>query len=162
VVDIPSDRARRETAPRSQACVYAFAPVGVIVPGADPAQPDFLLVRIERASIFADDGRIRGVPDLIAEVLSPNNPELVTVTKRAAYARAGVPECWILRPETRDVLVCSRPDPECSDFTDTELFAHDSELVSPTLPIREVPSAQRLAITSAIPARMSGVDICCA
>jgi hypothetical protein len=34
------------------------------------------------------------------------------------------------------VLVCSRPDPECSDFTDTELFAHDSELVSPTLPIR--------------------------
>ena len=33
-------------------------------------QPDFLLIRRERASIIAGDGRIRGVPDLIAEVLS--------------------------------------------------------------------------------------------
>jgi Uma2 family endonuclease len=116
--------------------IAAFAPIGVIMPGADPVQPDFLLIRSERASIIADDGRIRGVPDLIAEVLSPNNPELDTDIKRAAYARAGVPEYWILRPASRDVLVCSQPDVALSDFTESRLFASDTELVSPTLPIR--------------------------
>src|SRR3990172_998274 len=63
------------------------APIGLIMPGADPVQPDFLLVRSDRAAIYPARGRIRGVPDLIAEILSPNNPEHDTVTKRAAYAR---------------------------------------------------------------------------
>jgi Uma2 family endonuclease len=112
------------------------APVGVIMPGTDPVQPDFLLIRSERRNIIAEDGRIRGVPDLIAEVLSPNHPELDTTIKRAAYARANVPEYWILRPETRDVLVYSDPDASLADFTSVQRFAADSELVSPTLPIR--------------------------
>jgi len=113
-----------------------MAPVGVIMPGADPVQPDFLLIRRERASIIAGDGRIRGVPDLIAEVLSPSNPEMDTVVKRAAYARAGVPEYWIVRPSQRDVLVCSHPDASLSDYTEARQFTADVELVSPTLPIR--------------------------
>ena len=71
------------------------------MPSADPVQPDFLLIRSERRDIIADDGRIRGMPDLIAEILSPSNPDLDTVIKRAAYARAGVPEYWMLRPDTR-------------------------------------------------------------
>lgn len=113
-----------------------MAPIGVIMPGADPVQPDFLLIRTARLSIIAEDGRIRGVPDLIAEVLSPNNPELDTVTKRAAYARAGVPEYWIVRPASRDVLVCSQPDAALSDYVNVRLFAAGSEITSPTLPIQ--------------------------
>ena len=116
--------------------VMSAAPVGVIMPGADPVQPDFLLIRSERRNIIAEDGRIRGVPDLIAEVLSPSHPELDMVVKRAAYARAGVPEYWILRPETRDVLVYSEPDEALADFTSLQRFSVDRELVSPTLPIR--------------------------
>ncbi|MDZ4720849.1 MAG: Uma2 family endonuclease [Roseiflexaceae bacterium] len=30
--------------------------------------------------------------------------------KRGAYARAGVPEYWIVRPHTRNVLVCWQPE----------------------------------------------------
>lgn len=116
--------------------LVTFAPIGVIMPGAEPVQPDFLLIRRERASIVAEDGRIRGVPDLIAEVLSPSNPEMDTVIKRAAYARARVPEYWIVRPAQRDVLVCTGPDPDLSDYTDVHQFAAGSELASPTLPIR--------------------------
>ena len=112
------------------------SPIGLIMLGADPVQPDFMLIRTERRDIIADDGRIRGVPDLIAEVLSPSHPELDTTVKRAAYARAGVPEYWILRPETRDVLVYSEPDGALADFTRLQRFSVDSELVSPTLPIR--------------------------
>lgn len=116
--------------------IAVTAPIGVLMPGADPVQPDFLLIRRERSALIATDGRIRGVPDLIAEVLSPNNPELDTVIKRAAYARAGLPEYWIVRPASRDVLICSIPDRDLADYTDVRFFAPDSELISPTLPIR--------------------------
>ena len=116
--------------------IMSAAPIGLIMPGADPVQPDFMLIRTERRNIIAADGRIRGVPDLIAEVLSPSNPELDTVIKRAAYARAGVPEYWIMRTTSREILVCSHPDQALADYTEVRSFAADSELVSPTLPIR--------------------------
>jgi Uma2 family endonuclease len=87
-------------------------------------------------SIVSQDGRIHGAPDLIAEVLSPSHPDLDTVVKRAAYARAGVPEYWIVRPESRDVLVCTLPDASLGDFTEVHRFDADSDLISPTLPIR--------------------------
>ena len=116
--------------------MWAHAPIGVIIPGCDPVQPDFLLVRMERSEIYTDDNRIRDVPDLLAEILSPSNPAHDVQTKRAAYARAGVPEYWIVRPETRDVIVLSNPNASASDFAVERLFTTDEYLVSPTLPIR--------------------------
>lgn len=112
-----------------------MGPVGVLMPGCDPVQPDFLLVRRERAATIRDR-RIRGVPDLIAEVLSPTNPEQDTVVKRGAYARAGVAEYWIVRPATRDVLVCWQPDRDLGDYAQVRLVPSDGELASPTLPLR--------------------------
>lgn len=112
-----------------------IAPIGVLMPGCDPVQPDFLLIRQDRAEIIPDQ-RIRGVPDLIAEVLSPTNPEQDTVVKRNAYARAGVPEYWIVRPATRDVLLCWQPDATLGDYAQSRLIAADAELVSPTLALR--------------------------
>lgn len=112
-----------------------FAPVGVIMPGADPVQPDFVLVRADRRDIISG-GRIHGVPDLIAEVLSPGNAEYDMVVKRGAYARAGVPEYWIVRPETRDVLVLTDPDRALSEYAESRRFSAGTELVSPTLAIR--------------------------
>ena len=121
---------------QEQGLAYAItAPVGVLMPGCDPVQPDFLLVRQDRAAIILDR-RIRGVPDLIAEVLSPTNPEQDTEVKRRSYARAGVPEYWIVRPATRDVLVCWQPDPSLGDYAQVRLVAPDAELVPPTLPLR--------------------------
>jgi Uma2 family endonuclease len=113
------------------------APIGVVMPGGDPVvQPDFLLIRSEHRGIIADDGRIRGVPDLVAEVLSPIHPDYDVFVKRAAYARAGVPEYWILRPDTSDILVYSEPDGTLSDYTNVRRLAPDDELVLPTLPIK--------------------------
>ena len=112
-----------------------FAPIGVLMPGADPVQPDFLLVRRERAAIIRDR-RIRGVPDLIVEILSPTNPELDTDTKRGSYARAGVPEYWMVRPATCDVLVCWQPDAALGDYAQVRLVAADAQLASPTLPLQ--------------------------
>ena len=112
---------------------YTFAPIGVLMPGCDPVQPDFLLVRCANAQII-NNRRIRGVPDLIVEILSPSNHEQDTGIKRRAYARAGLAEYWIVRPETRDVLVCWQPDATLGDFAQVRLVAPTEELHSPTLP----------------------------
>jgi Uma2 family endonuclease len=111
----------------------ATAPIGVLMPGCDPVQPDFLLVQVANVGIIADR-RIRGVPDLVVEVLSPTNPEQDTDIKRGAYARAGVPEYWIVRPQSRDVLVCWQPDADLADFTQVQLVTRDATLTSPTMP----------------------------
>jgi len=117
---------------------YAFTgPIGVFMPGCDPIQPDFLIVGNERVSII-ENGRINGVPDLIVEVLSPSHPHLDTTIKRAAYARAGVPEYWIVRPASRDIMVYWQPEPEFGDFAQSSLVAADGTLESPTLPITQV------------------------
>ncbi|MCU0491731.1 MAG: Uma2 family endonuclease [Chloroflexaceae bacterium] len=114
---------------------YVFnGPIGVLMPGCEPVQPDFVLVRREHAAIITDK-RIRGVPDLIAEVLSPNNQEQDTETKRRAYARADVPEYWIVRPQTRDVLVCRDPDATLGDYTTTQLLGSDADLAPLHFPV---------------------------
>jgi len=111
------------------------AAIGVLMPGCDPVQPDFLLVRQERAAIIRD-GRIYGPPDLIVEILSPSNPEHDTETKRRAYARARVPEYWIVRPATGDLLLCWQPEPGTGDYAQVRTVPADATLRSPTLPLR--------------------------
>jgi Uma2 family endonuclease len=116
---------------------YAFTgPIGVFMPGCDPIQPDFLIIRSERMSII-DEPRIVGVPDLIVEVLSPSHPQLDTTIKRGAYAKAGVPEYWIVRPATRDIMVYWQPEPDFGDFAQSRLVAADGVLESPTLPVSQ-------------------------
>ena len=78
------------------------APIGVIMPGCDPVQPDFVVVLASRASIIRDR-RIMGVPDIIVEILSPGNTAYDQRVKLEAYARAGVPEYAIVDPATRTV-----------------------------------------------------------
>ena len=80
---------------------YAFtAPVGLLIPSCDPVQPDFVFVRQANAAIIRNR-RIRGVPDLIIEVLSPGNAIYDTQVKLRAYAMAGVPEYAIVDPQAR-------------------------------------------------------------
>ena len=116
---------------------YFTAPVGLMMPGCDPVQPDFCLIRRERAAIIRDR-RIWDVPDLIAEVLSPSNVAHDTDTKRRIYARAGTPEYWIIRPATRDLLCYWQPDRTIGDYTQVRLVPADGRFESPTLPIQLV------------------------
>lgn len=124
-----------EQVDRTGAGLTLFASIGVFMPGCDPVQPDVLVVRAGDLDMFRER-RIFGVPALLVEVLSPANPELDTQIKRAAYARAGVLEYWNVRPSSRDVLVCARPDPSLGDYVQVRLFGAPDELVSPMLPVR--------------------------
>jgi Uma2 family endonuclease len=112
-----------------------LSPLGVFMPGCDPVQPDIVVIRASDTNVY-QQGRIQGVPALLVEVLSPSNAGVDLRIKRSAYARAEVPEYWMVRPATRDVLVCTRPDATLGDYAESRVFGADSELVSPTLPIR--------------------------
>ena len=115
--------------------VVLWAPIGLFMPGSDPVQPDILVMRTGDLGMVRDR-RVYGPPALLVEVISPSNPEQDLEVKRGAYARAGVPEYWIVRPAERDVLVCSQPDAATSLYLQVRTIPPDGELVSPTLPFR--------------------------
>ena len=59
-------------------------------------EPDILLVRNARDPRRQE--RFWLGADLVVEIVSPDDPERDTVTKRADYAAAGIPEYWIVNP----------------------------------------------------------------
>jgi Uma2 family endonuclease len=115
--------------------ITMWAPLGVFMPGCDPVQPDVLVIRQSALGII-HDRRVFGVPALLVEVLSPGNAPVDTETKRKAYARAGLPEYWIVRPADRDVLIYTEPDAGLGDYAQSLHVRQDAELASPTLPLR--------------------------
>lgn len=80
------------------------APIDVFFAGADPVQPD-LLVLLPGGTARISERGIEGPPDLVVEVLSPSNRDHDIYTKRALYGRGGVREYWIVDPEARTVEV---------------------------------------------------------
>ncbi len=105
-----------------------YAPVGLIMPECDPVQPDFVLVKWDRADII-HDRRIYGVPDLIIEILSPGNRDYDEEVKLRAYANAGVPEYGIVDPQARQFrlhpweLGVGYADPQIFNADDSVAFA---------------------------------------
>ena len=74
------------------------APTDVELALHDIVQPDILVVLQKNIRIVSTK-RIRGVPDLIIEILSDSNPEHDRVLKLEMYQRAQVPEYWIVDPD---------------------------------------------------------------
>ena len=85
------------------------APVDVFFAGANPVEPDILVLLPERLHLISRRG-VEGAPNLLIEILSPSTPAHDLVTKRALYARGGVGEYWLVDPEaaTIEVLVLDR------------------------------------------------------
>ena len=83
-----------------------FAPVDILLPGgiAAPVQPDLVFIRAGEEP--GDQAlNFQGVPDLVAEVLSPGTRRVDLGVKLAAYLEAGVPEAWLVDPQARTMLV---------------------------------------------------------
>ena len=66
-------------------------------------EPDLLLLR-ERSDSRRRDRFWLGA-DLVAEIVSPDDPARDLVVKRADYAEASVPEYWIVHPGSETVTV---------------------------------------------------------
>ena len=65
-------------------------------------QPDLCIICDENK---LDDKGCNGAPDLIVEILSPNNSKHDVDTKFNLYQESGVKEYWMVEPEERFVLV---------------------------------------------------------
>jgi Uma2 family endonuclease len=80
-----------------------IAPADVVFARATALQPDLVVVLAEHADILQDV--VRGVPDLVVEVLSPSTAEIDRGLKMEMYARYGVPEYWIADPEQKAIEI---------------------------------------------------------
>jgi Uma2 family endonuclease len=73
------------------------APVDVQLGNHNIVQPDIVVILAAHQQIITPT-KIKGIPDLIVEILSPSTLEHDQVLKRQMYEAAGVPEFWIVDP----------------------------------------------------------------
>lgn len=104
-------------------------PVDVFFAGADPVEPDLLVILPGSRAVGGGRG-VQGPPDLLIEVLSPSNRGHDLLTKRALYGRAGVREYWIVDPAQKSVEVLTL---EADALHSTQFVAGDGSLSSPVL-----------------------------
>lgn len=81
-----------------------IAPFDIVFSNHDVVQPDVIFVSNDRLDIITPDN-IRGVPDLVIEVLSPSTAHRDRTFKRALYARHGVREFWMVDTDARSIEV---------------------------------------------------------
>jgi Uma2 family endonuclease len=123
-----------------QACLPAgaeiyTAPLDVVLSPSTALQPDLLVVREESAAIVQDV--IRGVPDLMVEVLSPSTEGMDRGLKMETYARHGVPEYWIADAEKEQIEVY-RLDRGAMAYRLVANCRRDERVTTPLLPGLEV------------------------
>jgi len=82
------------------------APCDVVLSEINVVQPDLLFVSTERRGILAD-ANVQGAPDLVVEILSPSTGQRDLGIKRSLYAKYGVPEYWIVDPDSQTIEVLS-------------------------------------------------------
>ena len=106
-----------------------YAPLRLRIREGKFREPDLLLVT------DADDPRCRNDywlgADLIAEVVSPDNPGRDLIDKRKDYAEAGIPEYWIANPVAGTLTVLVLSDGE---YREHGVFQPGERADSPNLP----------------------------
>ena len=108
-----------------------IAPLDVVLSVGEAliVQPDLFFVSKERGWIVTD--RVRGGPDLVVEVLSPN-PRIGQTDERVRwFAEHGVRECWLVHQDQRTVTVFQFADGRVAA---NRTFASHEGIVSSVLP----------------------------
>lgn len=80
------------------------APIDVELEPRNVFQPDVVVMLKAHLNRVAAK-RIIGAPDLAVEIASQSTAAFDRVIKYEVYARAGVPEYWIVRPDSRTIEV---------------------------------------------------------
>jgi Uma2 family endonuclease len=80
-----------------------FAPLRIQVRPGKYRQPDIVFMLEEHYERCGDE--YWSYADLVMEIVSPDDPRRDLETKRIEYAKAGIPEYWIIDPRQRRILV---------------------------------------------------------
>ncbi|MBF0463969.1 MAG: Uma2 family endonuclease [Nitrospirae bacterium] len=97
-----------------------FSPLDVIFEeGINRLQPDILFIKKENMAIFQD--WVRGVPDLIIEIVSTGTYNRDTSIKKKIYEKYRVPEYWIVIPQLQIIEVFTIVNGRYEQFCIAEL-----------------------------------------
>jgi Uma2 family endonuclease len=106
-----------------------FSPLRVRIRARKFREPDLVLV------LDAKDPRRQNRywqgADLALEVVSADKPERDLVEKRGDYAEAGIPEYWIVNPETETITVLRLED---TAYAEHGVFGRGAEAASALMP----------------------------
>ena len=98
-------------------CVL-YAPLDLQLSDHDIVQPDLVVITSDRKNILTPS-RLRGVPSLVVEILSPSNQDYDLKIKRRLYEHAGIPEYWIVDPDRQQILQLSLQDGRYAETIET-------------------------------------------
>lgn len=122
------------------------SPMDVHLPSGAVVQPDVIFVATAHLSIVKD--WIRGAPDLLIEVLSPESVDRDRFTKRDLYGANRVKEYWIVDGEASGVEVLSLSGDR---YAPHGYFEAQDSVTSPTLAGLVLPVRQILDLSSVTP-----------
>ena len=107
-------------------CGYVFPDnVDVHFPDGNLFRPDLTVITAENKKILNWKGAIRGVPDMVVEVLSRSTKNNDLTIKKDIYESNGVKEYWIVDPWVKSVTVYILRDGKF--VFDNEYFKYDAD-----------------------------------
>lgn len=121
--------------------VALAAPTDVYLDDENGVQPDLVFVRSDHAAIIVEDD-VRGVPDLVVEILSPTTRTRDLGAKLRVYARFGVRVYWVVDPEAETVTVFG---PGEGGYVQKAVLGHGEMLACDLFPGVEMPVAKVFA-----------------
>jgi Uma2 family endonuclease len=109
---------------RNKLGIIVGAPLDVFFSDEDVYQPDLIFIREDHARNLQKD-KLRVIPDLVIEVLSPSTAYHDFTSKKEMYCVRGVEEYWIVDPkmETVEILI------KRGDIYQTEQLLHKTEIL---------------------------------
>ena len=93
----------KKFANRNKSGKVLLSPIDVYLKNDEVYQPDIIFISNEKKEIIKDN--IKGVPDLIVEVLSPSNAYYDLTHKKNIYEETGVKEFWVVDPNEKTVEI---------------------------------------------------------
>jgi len=105
-----------------------YSPIDLILSESIVLQPDLVFISNKKKEIITNRG-IEGVPDLLVEVLSPSNSYIDRVTKKEIYAAHGIPELWLVDPQSKQLEIYL-PKTEQA----IKIYTEDKVVTAETLP----------------------------